>query len=575
MTTTTEVGEKRAWWQVAIALGFWLLVISAIAFGTWKGYASLQKQRTLRKAQMFFDARDYASAEAWVQRALRWNPRSVEALRISAKAREAENSPTALALWKRVTELDPTAENYLALGRAALRFHQPELAEQAVMRIDEKGKGSASSYELHASLAEAAGDLKQAEANLAQALKIDPQNQRCRLRLAAIRLQSDDPHIKDGARVIVEEFIGHPELRRIASQSLLRDALTRGRAVSAITLARALAAGPESTFDDRIEYLRILRQFRHASFSRQLLRLQDESTGDPKRAATLISWMNANGLTLLASDWAKRLPPETRSSGAVPAAIADSYAAMGDWDSVKKLVFEGNWGAFEFSRLMLFARVSRMQGDERGWNERWTAAVKEARGRPEVLAVLANNAAAWGWENEAVEVLWSAANRSTNQRWALEALQQKYSANENTRGLLRVTVRRHEIDPKDRLAQNTLARLNLLLNSDMKQALVLAEACYKAEPENALYASTYGFALHLQGKTEDGLKIIRRLENKQLERPEVAAYYGVMLAETGATEEARKYLNLADLGNLLPEETALVAQTRKALAGSSQNAVTH
>ena len=574
----SEVEVKREWWRIAIAIGFWIAVLSVIGFGVHKAYSHLQRKRTLRKAQTFLDSRDYKNSDYWVKRSLEIDPDNVEAYRISAKAREADGSVTALIYWRRVVEVEPDVpENHFALARAALRFHKPAVAEQALAGVSEAGKNTAAYHELRASLAEDSHDLKKAEAELAEALKIDPQNQRCQLRIAALQLQSEDPQVRDAARTIVEKFIANPELRRMASEALLGDALSRGRGVRAITLARSLAAGPDSTFEDRIGYLKILRQFNHPAFSRQLLRLEDESAGDPKRAATLVSWMNANGLTLLASDWAKRLPEETRASGVVQAAMADSYAALGDWDAVKKLVMDGKWGALDFSRLMLRARVMRLQGDESGWNESWTAAVKAAGDRRDVLAVLAANASAWGWESEAENVLWAAANRATNPQWALDALRQKYTASGNTRALLRVATRQHEVQPDDRDAENTLTTLNLLLNTNMKEAMAMAEDAFRAEPKNPSYAAAYAFALHLHGHTDQGLKIMGAFDKKQLERPEIALYYGSMLAATGAADEARKYLDLADGGNLLPEEKEMISRARKqsAAASAQEEAVGH
>jgi hypothetical protein len=59
------------------------------------------------------------------------------------------------------------------------------------------------------------------------------------------------------------------------------------------------------------------------------------------------------------------------------------------------------------------------------------------------------------------------------------------------------------------------------------------------------------------------LKVLEALKPDQLEVPSVAAYYGVLLAANDEPEKAAKYLELAEKGQLLPEEKALLAEAKK------------
>jgi hypothetical protein len=65
----------------------------------------------------------------------------------------------------------------------------------------------------------------------------------------------------------------------------------------------------------------------------------------------------------------------------------------------------------------------------------------------------------------------------------------------------------------------------------------------------------------LQGRTEEGLAILRQLDGRLLQQPDVALYYGVLLAVTGATNEAAPFLQIARSNDrLLPEEKQLLEQ---------------
>ena len=81
--------------------------------------------------------------------------------------------------------------------------------------------------------------------------------------------------------------------------------------------------------------------------------------------------------------------------------------------------------------------------------------------------------------------------------------------------------------------------------------------------ENPVFASTYAFSLHLQGKTKEGIEVLRALKPEELADPAVAVYYGVLLAAAGEAQAAKDYLDKSAKAFLLPEELALVTSARK------------
>ena len=77
-------------------------------------------------------------------------------------------------------------------------------------------------------------------------------------------------------------------------------------------------------------------------------------------------------------------------------------------------------------------------------------------------------------------------------------------------------------------------------------------------------ASTYAYSLHLQGRTQEGLKLLEKLPGDKLRLPGVATYYGVMLTAAGQPAKAKTYLEIAGRSNLLQEEKTLVAVAQNA-----------
>ena len=81
--------------------------------------------------------------------------------------------------------------------------------------------------------------------------------------------------------------------------------------------------------------------------------------------------------------------------------------------------------------------------------------------------------------------------------------------------------------------------------------------------KEAIITSTYAYSLHLQGRTREGLAALEKLKAESIEMPQVALYYGVLLSASGDTNKARKYLDLAQYADVLPEENALLTAAAK------------
>ena len=105
--------------------------------------------------------------------------------------------------------------------------------------------------------------------------------------------------------------------------------------------------------------------------------------------------------------------------------------------------------------------------------------------------------------------------------------------------------------------------LSLLRNEDVSNASQNARSIYERNPKKPDYAATYALALHLQGRTEDGLAVFRKLSPEILHQPAIAGYYGLLLASSGQKDLAREFQQLGEKTAILPEEKALLRVNEK------------
>ena len=106
----------------------------------------------------------------------------------------------------------------------------------------------------------------------------------------------------------------------------------------------------------------------------------------------------------------------------------------------------------------------------------------------------------------------------------------------------------------------------MLLNFNPDQAYRAAREVYEQAPKNPDYAATYAFSLYLQGDVKKALQALAGFSEAELERPQIAAYYGVLLANIGDFSRAAKFLDLGEKANLLPEEKKLVEKAQLTVA---------
>ncbi len=549
-----------------------VLALAALSFAGYRGYGRWRETHLEKQAQEFAAHGDDASAVLVARRVLALDHRNIVVTRVMAEAADRARSPEAITWRKAVVAIEPhSSENYLALAVTALRCGQLTLAAHSLEKVTGKARDAARYHQIAGAIALGEKRTAQAEEHFAAAAGIEPKNHQAALNLATVRLTSGSAGTVDGARANLRRLAAQSDVQLPAWRALAADALAHDHRSEAATYATQLVAHSSRSLPDRL--LLLEATLGTDSGVAALRDAQTLAAETAPSAAELIIWMNRRELAQQALVWSASLPGAIRDAQPVPIAIAESLSCTRDWAALSRFVLGKNWrdqDAFRFA-IENHAQQHSTSGEPAAAaaaDAAWRSALKLASTRPDQLASIAQLEEGWGYRTQAEEAWWLLASGSTNAREALGALQRFYKTARDSRGLLRVAKRALELNPNDFVAANNCASLGLLLHSD-NSSRRLAAKLHAEYPASAALAATYAFALHTEGKTADGLKIIGGLNEAQLRDPAVAAYYVVMLVANGDTERALNFLPAAKKAALLPEEQQLLSDATQKLLGKN------
>ena len=558
--------------RVYIRLGLKILLAIVLLIGLgWGGrwaFLRLQEYRMMKQARESAAKHDDRWAAIAARKVFELNPKNSEACRLIADVLERQGANSAISWRTQVVKLLPDSlDDAVALAKTALRFGDITTAERALEKFEQQGASVANFHEAKAEIAVARKDYATAQAQFAEAVRLEPDNKIFLLNMAIVQLQSksSDERLKASQRL--QGFMEEPELRRTAARALRDFALQSKDGKGAFEIARQLASFPEAEFRDRLDYLRMLRQLNHPDFAVRLLDLEDESASDPRKIQELLTWMSTTQQAVIAREWVKRLPGTITSKWPVAAAVSDCYAAEKDWAGLEDWCRKTDWGDSDFLRHAVLARSLREQGRTLDAEREWNLARKEMGSDGTKIYALQQKVGEWGWKQESLDLLWLLTKDPQRQSAAFGVLSQYYAAEGDTANLYRVVLHLAELRPDDPETENNLAQLSLLLNLDKQRAIGLAKKLYERDPGNAVFASTYAFSLYSQGQFPQALAVFRLLKDEDLRIPSIAAYYGIVLSASGDKTKAREFLEAGQKATLLPEERTLLT---RALAADTE-----
>lgn len=571
----SEVAQAFAWRRVQTFLtkkqnvaAMVVLVLMATAgfkYGS-PHYRRYLERQYARQAEQFTSKRDFARAHLRARQVLEMNPSNAVACRVTAELADWANSPFAIYWRQRTVLLAPTATNRLALASTALRAEQfpYSTATKALGDIEPPFRSTASYHLVSGALAIKLNKLGEAEQHYAEALKLQPDSPVTRMSLAVVQLQSKDPKVIKDSRITLELLNTDGKLGMLPLRSLVAESVAERDFTRAERLSKQVLTNAQASFGDRMLHLSILHAAGRTNFQGFLKDTEQKASQHPVYIGELAAWLNQSGFASQALTWLQGLPPQVASQGLVPLARADSYVALRKWKELETYLEAEHWIGMDHIRIAMLSLAIRNQSDNRASALAWDRATRLASDAPSALNMLAQLALNWGWIPETEQVLWHAAGKFPQQPWPLTALQNHYIARRDTAGLRRVYQVSMQRDPKDKLARNNFAMLSLLSGKEVPAAHKAIAELYAGEPGNPVFASTYAFSLHLQGKTKEGLQVLRALKPEELANPGVAVYYGVLLSAAGEVQASKDYLDKSGKAFLMPEELALVASARKA-----------
>jgi len=544
-----------------------LVIFIALCWGGFRFYRHWQEGHLVRRAAAFMSGGDLKTASLNARRALQLNAQNADATRIIAEIAEKSGDRTASDWRRKVLELNPgSVDDALALVRCALWFNDLATAEKTLKSVEPTALQKPEFYAASGRLAEMKKDVPKAEVHWAKAAELAPEDSAYRFQLALVRLSLGDSAKRENALGVLEQLRNDATQRPAATRTLIIDGISqRGDPLKVRDLANELQAYPAAFFSDRIMYLEILRQMRDPAYEEYLSRLKGEVPAKPSDLAALLSWMIRNRMNAEALEFAKGLPVEAVAKWPVPLAVAEAQAQTKDWLELERLTRDSNWAGYDFLRRAYLARALRGQEKQLAAEQELGAAQKEAGANPQMLSMLTQTIADWGWQNEAVELLWVLTKNPDARLDALQTLYNHYTKVADTSGLYRTLTKFAEINPHDTALQNNLAQVSLLLGADVDHARKMAADLTTKEPANPAYLSTYAFSLLSKGDVKGALQVMDGLKEEQLRDPSIATYYGLILAAAGQKEKARAFLGRSSEANLLPEEKALVAKAESNL----------
>jgi len=567
---------QRQLWPARLAL-----VIGASALAVVLGMISLNygsklyrgwhETRLLHGAAAMLQEEKFTQATQNAREVLQLHPDSLPAFQILAEAAEKQNLEETVSWRAQIARLlpnDPASQ--LNLASAALRFGQLDVAQKALDHVSPADRDTAAFHVVAGWLARAEGNFAEQEEQFAAAVKKEPSNDLYQFNLAALQIHSAEPKKSANARAALDRLSKLAPFRTGALRALLNDAVEGNDLAAADNFAQQLQMSQQVTFGDYLLCLNFYRKLDEKRFHVLLEKVKPFAVRNPSDLASLMDWMNNNGLAGEVVKWTEKLPADKTASPPVSIAIAEAYTNVKNWSRLKRWTGRGFWGEAEYLRLAYHAIAMRQSRQTAAETEAlWRSAEQAADEQPERELDLARLASKWNLQKESEQLWLQVAKNPPMRRQALDALARLYRANNETGKLYDILQRLHESSPNEPPITADLARLGLNIDQNTRQSQDLAQEAYNRAPNDVNCAVTYAFSLYRLGRAAEALEIIRKLPADQLHDPHAAVYVAVLLLDSNQAEAAKEYIDAAEDGEIYIEERKLLEDARNKLAAAT------
>jgi len=561
---------QRQFWPARVAFvtaGLAIALLLGALFFRYglKLYDDWRQTHLLREAASMLHQGRSSEATQTARELLAQHPNSLPALYVLAEAVEKQNLEEAISWREQIARLRPKdPDSQLNLISAALRFGKLDLARKTLDQIAASDRDRAAFHVVAGWLACAEGNFAEQEEQFAAAVKKEPKNDLYQFNLAALQIHSSDAQKKATARENLERLSKLASYRSGALRALLNDAVARNDLSAGDNFAQQLQMSQEVTFGDYLLCLNFYRKLDEKKFHLLLERVKPFAAKNPSDLASLMEWMNRNGLTGEAVKWIEKLPAEKLTAPPAAVAVADAYANAKNWMRLKRWTRKGMWGEADYLRLAYQAiatRQSRQDGADTEFHALWRAAEQSTHDQPERVLVLARLVSKWNLEKESEQLWLRVAEDPPMRREALDALRRLYREHNDTEKLYDVLQRLHDSSPNEAPITADLARLGLNLERNVERSHELAKEAHDRAPNEVNCAVTYAFSLYRLGRNAEAIATIQGLPADQLRDPHAAVYAALLLADASEIDAAKDYMAAED-DEIYPEEKVVLEEAK-------------
>ena len=572
---------QRQLWPARLALlvaAFLVAILLSVAFFSYgsKLYRDWHQSRLLHRAASMLQEERFIQAAQTAREVIKLDPDSLPAYYILAEAAEKQNLEEAVSWRAQIARLLPRGpDSQLNLASAALRFGKLDLARKALGQVASTDRDSAAFHVVAGWLARAEGNFAEQQEQFAAAVKKEPGNDLYQFNLAALQIHSSDAEKNAKARETLDRLSKLAPFRTGALRALLNDAVARNDIAAADNFAQQLQMSQEVTFGDYLLCLNFYQKLDEKKFRLLLERVKPFAARNPSDLASLMNWMNENGLAGDVVKWIDKLPPGKLSSPPASIALADAYSNLKNWSRLKRWTRTGMWGEAEYLRLAYQAIATRRSQSRSGrtadaeFETLWGSAEQATDEQPAHELDLARLASKWNLDKESEQLWLRVAKNPPMRREALDALRRFYRANNETGKLYEVLQRLHESSPNEAPITADLARLGLNIGQNPERSYDLAKEAYDRAPNEVNCAVTYAFSLDRLGRSADGLGVIQKLPADQLHDPYAAVYVALLLLDTNQIDAAKEYIAATNDAKIYQEEKKLLDEVRTKFAIAS------
>jgi hypothetical protein len=541
---------------LGFGLGLFLLTYGPQTYSSWR------ETRLLKRASAMLAQQDFDGAIAVARDVAQKRPDSLPAFSILAEASEKQNRSETVTWRSQIARLRPQdLDSQLNLASAALRFGDLDTARKALDNVAPADRDRAAYHVVAGWLARAQGNDADVEQHFAAAVAQEPGNDLYRFNLAVLRIRSDAPEKSDESRKVLERLSKVPEFHAGSLRALLGDAVQRNELERADTFAQDLQMSQQVTFADYLLCLEFYRKLDQAKFSALLEKVKPVATRNPSDLGLLMEWLNENGLSADVLKWMEKLPAEITTKPSPAIAVADAYVRARNWSRLKRWTRSGSWGDSEYLRFAYQAygsKQSRQSAADAEFSSLWHSAERAAADRPDREIHLARLAAKWDFSAEAEQLWLRVSKDAPSRREALDALFRIYRARNDLPNLYRIAQRLHESSPNEPNLAADYARFALLVDQNTTEGHRVAKEAFERAPTEVNAAMTYAFSLYGQGRSAEGIEVMKKLPVEGWHDPHAAVYAAVLLLDENQIAGAQQYLAAAQAGPIFPEEKKLL-----------------